>query len=194
MLKSENLSGLANYTTARSNIGLTIGTNVQAYDADLAAIATLTTEAFGRSLLTQADAAAARTTLELETVGQAEAEAGTATTTRAWTAERVKQAIAALSASIGVGQTWQTVTRTSGVTYYNTTGRPLVLVAALTATGPNSAGITATINGVSMGLEFCYAYIASGTVTGTGTIVIPVDASYMLTDRTVTSRVISELR
>jgi hypothetical protein len=42
MLKSENLSGLANYTTARSNMGLAIGTNVQAYDADLAAIAALT--------------------------------------------------------------------------------------------------------------------------------------------------------
>lgn len=38
MLKSENLSGLANYTTARSNLGLSIGTNVQAYNATLAAI------------------------------------------------------------------------------------------------------------------------------------------------------------
>ena len=35
MLKSENLSGLANYTTARSNLGLVIGTNVQAWDAQL---------------------------------------------------------------------------------------------------------------------------------------------------------------
>jgi hypothetical protein len=35
MLKSENLSGLANYTTARSNLGLAIGTNVQAWDAQL---------------------------------------------------------------------------------------------------------------------------------------------------------------
>lgn len=35
MLKSENLSGLANYNTARINLGLAIGTNVQAYDTNL---------------------------------------------------------------------------------------------------------------------------------------------------------------
>lgn len=51
------------------------------------------------------DAATARSNLGLDTVSQAEAEAGTSTTERAWTAERVKQAITALSpiaqASVG---------------------------------------------------------------------------------------------
>jgi len=81
---SGNLSGLANTTTARANLGLTIGTHVQAYDAGLQSIAGLTTAAdrmiyttasdtyavttltaFARTLLDDADQAAMRTTLGL---------------------------------------------------------------------------------------------------------------------------------
>lgn len=45
----------ANASAARSSLGLVIGTDVQAYDADLAAIAGLTTDAAGRSVLVLTD-------------------------------------------------------------------------------------------------------------------------------------------
>ncbi len=50
---------------ARTTLGVVIGTDVQAYDADLADIAALSTTSFGRGLLTSADAAALRTSAGL---------------------------------------------------------------------------------------------------------------------------------
>ena len=84
---SNNLSDLSSASSGRTNLGLVIGTNVQAYDADLAAIAGLTSAAdrlayytgsgaaslapfstAGRALVDDADAAAQRTTLGLGTM------------------------------------------------------------------------------------------------------------------------------
>jgi len=66
MLAANNLSDLANAATARTNLGVAIGTDVQAYDADLTTWAGLTPSANAQSLVTAANYAAMRTLLDLE--------------------------------------------------------------------------------------------------------------------------------
>lgn len=66
--RANNLSDLANALTARANLGVAIGTNVQAYSANLDEYAAVNPTAAGLALLDDADAAAQRTTLGLGTL------------------------------------------------------------------------------------------------------------------------------
>ena len=85
LLAANNLSDVASAATSRTNLGLAIGTDVQAYNANLAALAGLTgaadklpyftgagamaladLSAYGRSLIADADALSALTTLGLK--------------------------------------------------------------------------------------------------------------------------------
>lgn len=95
------------------------------------------------------------------------------------------QALASM-ASLGYGQTWQSVggSRTSGTTYYNTTGKPIVVSAYQNGAGTNGT-LSLTCNGVLI------SYGGNGstqltyqTVSG----VIPPGASYVVS---ATSQVIS---
>ena len=114
-------TGASDASTARTNLGVEIGTNVQAYDAGLQSIAGLTTSAnqvvyttasdtyattsltsFGRSLIDDVDASAARTTLGLGDL---------ATVTGTWTNG---SSFAGTSSGTNTGD--QTITLTGDVT------------------------------------------------------------------------------
>lgn len=68
-------TGAGSASAARTNLGLVIGTDVQAYDADLSTLAANIT-AFGHSLVDDANASAARTTLGLGTAATAAGPTG----------------------------------------------------------------------------------------------------------------------
>lgn len=102
------------------------------------------------------------------------------------------QAITAMS-SVGYGQTWQSVTRTAGTTYYNTTGKPIVLLCVSTAAV--TGAVTGTEININSGpsIVFC-AVGAASNGRGSGSIVIPPGANYVLSDSSVASRSSFELR
>jgi hypothetical protein len=119
----------------------------------------------------------ARTSLPFRVVGyiqSTQATAGTWATAPSTIQGQGGQALAAMS-SLGYGQTWQAVTRTSGVTYYNTTGKPIVC--NLNASLPAAQSVSVTVNGTTVGT---LASSASNT-NFTFPIIIPISASYVIT-------------
>jgi hypothetical protein len=127
LLSTNNLSDVSDASVARTNLGLAIGANVQAYDADLTSYAGVTPAANTLSLLGAANYAAMRTQLGL-TIG---------TDVQAFDADL--SALAALSGTNTIyyrsaSNTWTAVTVSTGLDF--TAG-------VLTATGGGGGGLVA---------------------------------------------------
>jgi len=123
----------------------------------------------------------ARTSLAYRVIGYIEstqATAGTWATAPSTIQGYGGQALNSMS-SLGYGQTWQTftvgTTRLINTTYYNTTGKPIVVRATLTA----SSNGTLSVNGTVIDQIF------TGSGTNTTFIgIVPPGGSYILTNAT----------
>ena len=124
----------------------------------------------------------ARTSLPFRVVGYIESTQATAGTwaTAPSTIQGVGgQALTALS-SIGYGQTWQSPSRTTGTTYYNTTGKPIQVNAYDSISG-NLTGyqvLTITVNGVQVAYNRMYLATEIGSCFVSA--IVPPGASYVV--------------
>lgn len=89
-----------------------------------------------------------------------------------------RQATASQAGGIGYGQGWVSVTRTPGVTYYNDTGKPIMLLAYSDRSTVSTTGFDIVINGLSVPLS--RASNSGGGNYASGSIIIPTGASYVL--------------
>jgi hypothetical protein len=167
LLAANNLSELtASASTARANLGLTIGTHVQAYDADLTTYAGITPAANTQSLLGAANYSAMRTLLSLV--------AGT----DFYSVSAVDSALALkanLASPTFTGTvTVPAVTRT-GVQAVSATamGALAINVAAPLNTKSISADSTLTFSGTPSVAETAFSLRLSNTDTARHTITIP---------------------
>ena len=122
----------------------------------------------------------ARTGVAYRVVGYVEstqATAGTWATTPSTLQGYGGQALAAMS-SLGYGQTWQTMgaARVLSTTYYNTTGKPIMIAASYYGT-PTAGTFRVFVNGAQVVIIDIV-----GNNTGTGAaIIIPTNSSYSIT-------------
>ena len=130
----------------------------------------------------------ARTSVAYRVIGfidSTQATAGTWATAPSTIQGYGGQALNAMS-SLGYSQTWQTVTRSASTTYYNTTGKPIVVSCGANGGAPNS---TLTVNGLVVGNTYSASSGNMGWI-----VIVPVGASYLMTLGAGTINTWNELR
>lgn len=87
------------------------------------------------------------------------------------------QALGAMN-SLGYGQTWKGVTKTLGVTYYNTTGKPIFHHVSAIQAPANEQYIYLSINGGSNVVINHFSQGGTSTSSGSSSVIIPPGVSY----------------
>ena len=162
---------------------------------DETTLITTVTNASGGNSATAYYSTTARSNVAYRVVGYIEstqATAGTWATTPSTIQGMGGQALAAMS-SLGYGQTWQTVTRSTGTTYYNTTGKPITFYYTAEF-GTGNTSIFISINGAAN--LVLTANVTAVTTKNNALFIIPVGTSYILSTSggAVTNVAIAELR
>jgi hypothetical protein len=96
------------------------------------------------------------------------------------------------ASGIGIGQTWQSVTRTAGVTYTNSTGKPIAFLMAFASGAGSNDVVTLTVGGVAV--IFVYGILVSGVVFGQNMAIIPPGFTYSYSSTGGVGKSIYELR
>lgn len=154
--KGSNLSALTNAATARGNLGLGSAAIQSASSFASSGLATANGNTMNSGKLLGRSSASIGSLEEITLGSGLSLSAGVLTSS---------------GAGLGVGQTWQSVTRTAGTTYYNTTGKPIMLTVAATANGTMSITVGGNVAFNS----------ASGTPFALASVVIPDTAAYVIT-------------
>ena len=103
----------------------------------------------------------------------------------------------ALSNDLGVGQTWQDVaaSRSAGVTYTNTTGKPIVVNVTCIRSAATSPVSSFVVDGVTVNRIISTSGVVSGgeTLDASSQVIVPNGSTYAV-DGTGSLRLWSELR
>ena len=181
---SPDFSGVANAPTIRTDLGLAIGTDVQAYDADLAAISGLTSAA--NTIVRYTGAGTADLVAFLDEDDMASDSASGIPS---------QQSVKAYvdGAAIGAGQTPQDVSgsRAHSTIYHNNTGGPIYVYVQAGSTG-TARNFELSATGAFAGEEVAFGRVGGGTLQNAH-VIVPNDYRYRV-NGSVTIGLWAELR